>query len=70
MKSDPQQFLRFMYEYMDLDTMEEKTLNKKYKYVEQFKADAQTLYHNVFICYGGELKNFELLSLLKTILYI
>jgi len=52
LKDEPQKFSRFMYMYMDLNTMEIKTKQKKYKYLEQFRADAQVIYHNVFICFG------------------
>ena len=49
---------RFVYLYMDLNTMEDKSTNRKYKYLEQFYADARTILHNIFICYGGACKFF------------
>ena len=38
---------------MDLNTMEEKVANMKYKCLEEFLADTQTVLHNVFLTYGG-----------------
>lgn len=46
---------RFIYQPMDLTKMENKTKNRKYRYLEQFQADAQTIFHNVSVCYGGML---------------
>ncbi|ESO10085.1 hypothetical protein HELRODRAFT_109431 [Helobdella robusta] len=43
---------RFVFFYMDLNMMQEKANNRKYKYLEQFYADALTILHNIFICYG------------------
>lgn len=45
---------RFVFFYMDLNMMQEKANNRKYKYLEQFYADALTILHNIFICYGGK----------------
>ena len=44
---------RLMFKYLDLNCMEGKTKDRKYKYLEQFYSDCRTLLHNVFICYGG-----------------
>jgi len=33
--------------------MESKTKARKYKYLEQFYADARTILHNIFVCFGG-----------------
>lgn len=46
---------RFVYHYVDFATMEAKTDARKYKYLEQFYADARTILHNVFVCFGGKL---------------
>lgn len=46
---------RFVYHYVDLSTMESKTESRKYKYLEQFYADARTILHNIFVCFGGKL---------------
>lgn len=49
---------RFIYQPMDLTKMENKTKNRKYRYLEQFQADAQTIFHNVSVCYGeGDMVN-------------
>lgn len=39
---------------MDLPMMESKADNGKYEHLEQFKADAQTIVHNVVILHGGK----------------
>lgn len=39
---------------MDLNTMEKKAQKNKYKSLEQFRADAQTIVHNVVIYHGGK----------------
>jgi len=44
---------RFVYHYVDFETMEGKTTGRKYKYLEQFYADARTILHNIFVCFGG-----------------
>lgn len=44
---------RFIYHYMDLNTMEDRTVKRRYKYPEQFYADARTILHDIFVCYGG-----------------
>jgi len=44
---------RFVYHYVDFETMEAKTSARKYKYLEQFYADARTILHNIFVCFGG-----------------
>ena len=38
---------------MDLQTMEKKAQKNKYRTLEQFQADAQTIVHNVVIYHGG-----------------
>ena len=50
-KEEEKRFSRLMFLPMDLNTMEAKCKARKYKYLEQFHADAQAIYHNVFICY-------------------
>ncbi|XP_050418210.1 zinc finger MYND domain-containing protein 11 [Patella vulgata] len=47
-------FERFVYKNMDLNMMEEKVSNHKYKCLEEFQADAQTVLHAVFVVYGEE----------------
>ena len=53
-KDEPvnRRLLRFVYAFMDLDTMETKCHRNSYTYLEQFQADAAILYHNTVICYG------------------
>ena len=46
---------RFVYHYVDFETMEAKTTARKYKYLEQFYADARTILHNIFVCFGGRI---------------
>ena len=41
---------------MDLNTMENKIKNRRYRYLEDFEADAYIVLHNTFICYGGRYK--------------
>lgn len=41
-----------IYRPMDLQTMEEKATNNKYRHLEEFQADAQTIVHNVVIYHG------------------
>ncbi|XP_075212466.1 zinc finger MYND domain-containing protein 11 [Lycorma delicatula] len=41
-----------IYRYMDLPMMESKAEAGKYEHLEQFKADAQTIVHNVVILHG------------------
>ncbi|KAK7791097.1 hypothetical protein R5R35_000516 [Gryllus longicercus] len=41
-----------IYRPMDLQTMEEKASNNKYRHLEEFQADAQTIVHNVVIYHG------------------
>ena len=53
---------RFVYHYVDFSTMEAKTVSRKYKYLEQFYADARTILHNVFVCFGGELDSLLKMS--------
>lgn len=43
---------QLIYQKMDLVTMEEKTRNGDYTGLEEFRADAQTIVHNVVIFYG------------------
>lgn len=38
---------------MDLDMMDDKVKANKYESLEEFKADAQTIVHNVVIYHGG-----------------
>ena len=52
-KEEEERFSRLTYLPMDLNTMEAKCKARKYKYLEQFHADAQTIHHNVYICFGG-----------------
>ncbi|ESP01788.1 hypothetical protein LOTGIDRAFT_225154 [Lottia gigantea] len=47
-------FDRFIYKTMDLNMMEQKVSRHKYKCLEQFQADAQTILHAVHILYGDE----------------
>ncbi|XP_067649263.1 zinc finger MYND domain-containing protein 11-like isoform X1 [Haliotis asinina] len=49
-----EEFNRFLYMPMDLNTMETKVQAKKYKCLEEFLADAQNVLHNVFLLYGDE----------------
>ena len=44
---------RFVYHYVDFALMQTKTEGRKYKYLEQFYADARTILHNIFVCFGG-----------------
>ncbi|CAN7940168.1 unnamed protein product, partial [Ixodes hexagonus] len=43
---------QLIYQRMDLATMEEKTRNGEYSALEEFRADAQTIVHNVVIFHG------------------
>lgn len=43
-----------VFQDMDMDKIEERTTERKYKYLDQFFADSRTVLHNVFICFGGE----------------
>lgn len=38
---------------MDLQIMEKKVHKNRYETIEEFKADAQTIVHNVVIYHGG-----------------
>ena len=52
-KEDETRIDRFVYQYTDLNTIEQKTRDRKYKYLEQFIADARTIVHNTFLVFGG-----------------
>ena len=52
-RDEEDMFKRFIFKKMDLNTMEEKVANMKYKCLEEFLADTQTVLHNVFLTYGG-----------------
>ncbi|ELU10691.1 hypothetical protein CAPTEDRAFT_169629 [Capitella teleta] len=43
---------RLVHRYMDLNLMEGKAHERKYKYLEQFYSDCRTILHNTFICFG------------------
>lgn len=45
-------FSRFVYQRMDLNTMEGKVQASRYKCSEEFFADAQTIHHNCVLIYG------------------
>ena len=57
-KSEEQRLKRFIYQSMDVARMEAKTKNRKYRYLEQFEADAQTIQHNILICFGRKCAPF------------
>ena len=63
---------RFVYHYVDFETMEAKTTARKYKYLEQFYADARTILHNIFVCFGGRIifvVSIEIFKL-RNVLYV
>ncbi|XP_041367702.1 zinc finger MYND domain-containing protein 11-like isoform X2 [Gigantopelta aegis] len=53
-KEEEEMFTRFIFRKMDLNTMEEKVANMKYKCLEEFLGDTQTVLHNVFLTYGDD----------------
>ncbi|KAK3108848.1 hypothetical protein FSP39_017157 [Pinctada imbricata] len=44
----------FIYSPMDLNKIEQKVENHKYRSLEEFLADTQLIYHNVYLLYGGK----------------
>jgi hypothetical protein len=48
-----------IYRPMDLRTMEIKASNNKYHSLQEFRADAETVVHNVVIYHGGGVSCFE-----------
>jgi hypothetical protein len=44
----------FVYKRMDLNHIEMKVDHQKYKTLEEFQADIQLIYHNVYLLYGGK----------------
>ncbi|KAJ4433862.1 hypothetical protein ANN_16175 [Periplaneta americana] len=47
-----------IYRPMDLRTMEEKASNNKYRSLQEFRADAETIVHNVVIYHGGGVSHY------------
>ena len=39
---------------MDLNRIEQKVENHKYRSLEEFLADTQLIFHNVYLLYGGK----------------
>jgi hypothetical protein len=48
-----------IYRPMDLRTMEIKASNNKYRSLQEFRADAETIVHNVVIYHGGGVSHSE-----------
>jgi hypothetical protein len=48
-----------IYRPMDLRTMETKASKNKYRSLQEFRADAETIVHNVVIYHGGEVSRSE-----------
>lgn len=44
-----------MYQRMDLNAMEMKVQASRYRCLEEFYADAQTIHHNCVLVYGSEI---------------
>ncbi|KAL8587066.1 hypothetical protein ACOMHN_023456 [Nucella lapillus] len=51
-KSDEELFRQFAYQRMDLNAMEMKVQASRYKCLEEFYADTQTIHHNCVLVYG------------------
>jgi len=43
----------FVHHHVDLEMMELKTSTGRYKSLEELQGDAETLFHNVMLCYDG-----------------
>jgi hypothetical protein len=48
-----------IYRPMDLHTMEVKAYTNKYHSLQEFRADAETIVHNVVIYHGGGVSHFD-----------
>lgn len=48
-----------IYRPMDLRTMELKASNNQYRSLQEFRADAETIVHNVVIYHGGGVSHSE-----------
>ena len=57
-----------MYRYMDLNRMEAKCDDRKYKYLDQFYTDCRTILHNVYISYGGQYYILFIFLTLRTLM--
>jgi hypothetical protein len=53
-KAEEESFKRFVYQRMDLNTMEGKVQASRYKCLEEFYADAQIVLHNCVLVYGSQ----------------
>lgn len=51
-KSEEELFRQFVYQRMDLNAMEIKVQASRYKCLEEFYADTQTIHHNCILIYG------------------
>ncbi len=58
-REEEEHFSKFVYMPMDLNIMETKVKNRKYRYIEQFQADAQVIHHNIIICYTGKVPQIQ-----------
>ncbi|KAK7109257.1 zinc finger MYND domain-containing protein 11-like [Littorina saxatilis] len=52
-KAEEEDFDRFVYQRMDLSAMESKVQTSRYRCLEEFYADAQTVHHNCMLLYGN-----------------
>jgi len=43
----------FVHHHVDLEMMELKTTTGRYKLLEELRADAATVFHNVMLCFDG-----------------
>ena len=43
----------FVYKHSDLNSIENKVNNHKYRSLDEFLADTQLIYHNTHLIYGG-----------------
>lgn len=53
-KGEESNYARYVYQRMDLNVMEMKVQASRYKCMEEFYADAQTILHNCVLLYGDE----------------
>ncbi|CAH1788122.1 unnamed protein product [Owenia fusiformis] len=51
---EDQRFHKFLFMLMDLNTMEQKTKDRMYRYLPEFLGDAKTVLHNTKLIYGAK----------------
>jgi len=54
LRGNTDDFKRFVYKRMDLNKMEQRVQASRYRCLEDFHADARTIWHNCFLIFGDE----------------